>query len=418
MAGRGRQRSEDGLHRFPHVLSGVIECPDDQVLKRLDIAGVNDARVDAHGHHLAVPVEGDLNQPAAGLTLHLGLGDLLLGREQVLLHMLGLGQCGLQIAQGLLCLLCLLGLLGLAAESTQVTGATGCNAGLHDGLLASWSRLRCTWRFIPPMTFQPRRRGITVTPVLKIASMRVVAATSAGLLLAASSLAAPATQAAPGSVAGMIVFLDPGHNGANDASMTRQVPTGRGGTKDCQTSGTNTESGYAEHTFNWDTVLRIRAALSQFGVRTAMSRGNDDAVGPCVDERAAMANALQPNAVVSIHGDGGPATGRGFHILYSNPPLNAAQAGPSIQFARMMRNQLSNAGIPPSTYLGSDGLNPRSDIAGLNLAQYPSILVELGNMKNPLDSTLMESEEGRQKYANAVAQGVVAFLQTQPPRTT
>ena len=257
-----------------------------------------------------------------------------------------------------------------------------------------------------------------MTPVLKNASLRVVAATSTGLLLAASLLAAPVTHAAPGSVAGMIVFLGPGHNGANDASMTRQVPTGRGGTKDCQTSGTNTESGYAEHTFNWDTVLRIRAALTQFGVRTAMSRGNDDAVGPCVDERAAMANALQPNAVVSIHGDGGPATGRGFHILYSSPPLNAAQAGPSIQFARMMRDQLSNSGIPPSTYIGSSGLNPRADIAGLNLAQYPSILVELGNMKNPLDSTLMGSEEGRQKYANAVARGVVAFLQTQPPRTT
>jgi N-acetylmuramoyl-L-alanine amidase len=237
-------------------------------------------------------------------------------------------------------------------------------------------------------------------------------------LLATTSLAAPDSHAAPGSVAGMIVFLDPGHNGANDASMTRQVPNGRGGTKDCQTTGTATESGYTEHTFNWDTVLRIRAALSQFGVRTAMSRGNDDAVGPCVDERAAMANALSPNAVVSIHADGGPPTGRGFHILYSNPPLTQTQAGPSVQFARIMRDQLSNSGIPPSTYIGTDGLNPRADIAGLNLAQYPSILVELGNMKNPVDSTLMQSEEGRQKYANAVVSGVVAFLQTQAPRTS
>ena len=257
-----------------------------------------------------------------------------------------------------------------------------------------------------------------MTPVLKFAPLRVVAATSTAVLLAASSLAAPVTQAAPGSVAGMIVFLDPGHNGANDASMTRQVPTGRGGTKDCQASGTNTASGYAEHTFNWDTVLRIRATLNQLGVRTAMSRGNDDAVGPCVDERAAMANSLKPNAVVSIHADGGPPTGRGFHILYSSPPLNAAQAGPSVQFARMMRDQIAASGIPPSTYIGADGLNPRADIAGLNLAQYPSILVEMGNMKNPVDSTLMESEDGRQKYADAVANGVVAFLQTQPARTS
>jgi N-acetylmuramoyl-L-alanine amidase len=137
-----------------------------------------------------------------------------------------------------------------------------------------------------------------------------------------------------------------------------------------------------------------------------------------VDERAAMANSLRPNAVVSIHGDGGPPTGRGFHILYSNPPLNLVQAGPSVQFARVMRDQLVGSGIPPATYIGNSGLNPRSDIAGLNLAQYPSILVELGNMKNPLDSTLMGSDEGRQKYADAVVKGIVAFLQTQPPRTS
>ena len=79
-----------------------------------------------------------------------------------------------------------------------------------------------------------------MTPVLKFVSLRVVAAASTGMLLGASTLATPVSHAAPGSVAGMIVFLDPGHNGANDASMTRQVPTGRGGTKDCQATGTNT----------------------------------------------------------------------------------------------------------------------------------------------------------------------------------
>jgi N-acetylmuramoyl-L-alanine amidase len=84
----------------------------------------------------------------------------------------------------------------------------------------------------------------------------------------------------------------------------------------------------------------------------------------------------------------------------------------------MMRDQLAAAGIPPSTYIGTDGLNPRADIAGLNLAQYPSILVEMGNMKNPVDSALMESQDGRQKYADAVVRGVVAFLQTQPPRAS
>ena len=247
---------------------------------------------------------------------------------------------------------------------------------------------------------------------------RVVAAACSGLMLAASTLSTAVSDAEPSNIAGMIVFLDPGHNGANDASMTKQVPTGRGGTKDCQTSGTSTDDGFTEHTFNWDTVLLIRQELTQLGVRTAMSRGNDDQVAACVDERAAMANALQPNAVVSIHADGGPATGRGFHVNYSNPPLNQAQAGPSVQLARTMRDQLLASGLPAANYIGSDGLYGRADLAGLNLAQYPSVLVEMGNMKNPADSALMESPEGRQKYADAVVRGIAAFLATQPARTS
>jgi N-acetylmuramoyl-L-alanine amidase len=236
---------------------------------------------------------------------------------------------------------------------------------------------------------------------------------AAATLVAASTLASPA-HAAPTNLAGKIVFLDPGHNGSNDASISRQVPTGRGGTKDCQASGTATaDGGLAEHTFTWDTTLRIRQALTALGVRTAMSRGDDTGLGPCIDERAAMANAIRPNAVVSIHADGGPATGRGFHVLYAAPPLNAAQAGPSVQFAKAMRDQLAASGIPPATYIGSSGLDPRADIAGLNLAQYPSILVELGNMKNPADSALMTTPEGRQKYADAVVRGIAAFLSAQ-----
>jgi N-acetylmuramoyl-L-alanine amidase len=233
------------------------------------------------------------------------------------------------------------------------------------------------------------------------------------VLIAASAAIIPTATAAPSNIAGMVVFIDPGHNGSNDASISRQVPTGRGGTKDCQTTGTATNSGYMEHTFTWDTALRVRAALNALGVRTAMSRSNDTGLGPCVDARAEMANSLRPNAILSIHADGGPPSGRGFHVNYSAPPLNQAQAGPAVQFARIMRDQLQASGIPPSNYIGQDGLYGRSDLAGLNLAQYPSILVECGNMKNPADAALLESPEGRQKYAEALVRGVAGFLATQ-----
>jgi len=220
-----------------------------------------------------------------------------------------------------------------------------------------------------------------------------------------------ATQAMAGNgIAGMRVFLDPGHNGANDSSINRQVPDGRGGTKECQTTGTATDDGYPEHSFNWDVVQLINEALTHLGVRTALSRNNDDALGPCVDQRAAMANAFAPDAVVSIHADGGPAWGRGFHVNYSSPPLNSVQAGRAVQLATVMRDQLVAFGMQPSNYIGSEGLYGRPDLAGLNLAEYPAILIELGNMKNADEAIAMTTPTGRSQYAAAVIQGIAQYL--------
>jgi len=228
------------------------------------------------------------------------------------------------------------------------------------------------------------------------------------MLSVGSALDAP--RAAAAGIAGMAVFLDPGHNAVNDASTNQQVPNGRGGTKQCNTSGTATDDGYPEHAFNWAVVGLINGSLDQMGVRTQLSRDNDSSVGPCVDQRAALANAMHPDAIVSIHADGGPPSGSGFHVNYSSPPLNDAQAGPAIQLAHAMRDALVQAGFHPSTYIGADGLYGRDDLAGLNLAQYPAVLVELGNMKNADDAAQMESPDGRAKYAAAVTQGITAYL--------
>jgi N-acetylmuramoyl-L-alanine amidase len=207
-----------------------------------------------------------------------------------------------------------------------------------------------------------------------------------------------------------IVVLDAGHNGVNDASLTRQVPNGRGGTKRCNASGAATADGYPEHAFTWAVVTLVNQSLNQTGVRTQLSRDSDDGIGPCIDQRASLANATHPDAIVSIHADGGPPSGSGFHVNYSSPPLNDIQSGPTIRLAQTMRDALVQAGFHPATYIGSDGLYGRDDLAGLNLAQYPAVLVELGNMKNAEDAALMESPGGRAKYAAAVTQGIVAYL--------
>jgi len=234
--------------------------------------------------------------------------------------------------------------------------------------------------------------------------------------VAPAALGLGATLEAPlaaAGIAGMAVFLDAGHG--NNSALSQQVPNGRGGTKDCNTSGAATNDGYPEHTFNWAVVGMIQDALNQSGVRTQLSRGDDSSAGPCIDARAAAANAMHPDAIVSIHADGGPPSGRGFHVNYSSPPLNDAQSGPALQLAHAIRDALVAAGYQPSTYVGSDGLYGRADLAGLNFAEYPAVLVELGNMRNADDAAQMESPDGRARYAAAVTNGITAFLNGKAP---
>lgn len=223
----------------------------------------------------------------------------------------------------------------------------------------------------------------------------------------------PATEA-PKPPSGRVVVLDPGHNGGNAthaAEINRQVPAGRGRTKPCNTTGTATAAGYPEHAFTWDVSVRVREILTAGGVKVVMTRPNDSGVGPCVNERAAIGNRAAATAVVSIHADGSTsADAHGFHIAYSAPPLNAAQGEPAKRLATALRDGMRKTGMPTSTYIGSAGLSPRDDLAGLNLSERPAVLVECGNMRNSGEAAAFASAAGRQRYAEAIAAGILAYL--------
>jgi N-acetylmuramoyl-L-alanine amidase len=214
---------------------------------------------------------------------------------------------------------------------------------------------------------------------------------------------------------GPLVVLNPGHNGGNGshpAEINRQVPAGFGQYKACDTTGTETNAGYPEHAFNWDVTLRVGALLRARGVRVVLTRPDDSGVGPCVDARAAIGNQTGVVAVISIHADGAAESGHGFHVCYASRP----PAGPTID-ARSRRLStavhdalVGGSGLVTSTYIGSNGYFPRSDLAGLNLATVPATFLELGNMRNGGDSALQTSAAGRQRIAAAVAAGILTYL--------
>jgi N-acetylmuramoyl-L-alanine amidase len=192
------------------------------------------------------------------------------------------------------------------------------------------------------------------------------------------------------------------------------VPAGYGEYKACDTTGTTTNAGYPEHAFNWDVALRVRTILRAQGIRVVLTRPDDSGVGPCVDERAAIGNHANVAAVVSIHADGAPSSGHGFHVNQDSRRPDGATAGVaqrSVALGQAVHAALvRSSGLVPSTYIGTNGYYYRSDLAGLNLARRPATFLELGNMRNAGDADLQSSATGRARIADAVAAGILAFL--------
>ncbi len=221
------------------------------------------------------------------------------------------------------------------------------------------------------------------------------------------------TPAAP--LAGRTITVDPGHNGGNfthPQQIARLVPDGNG-EKECDTTGTAAPDGYRETDFNWSVALRLRALLEAAGAKVVMTRSSNTGVGPCVNERAAIGNRAHSDAAISIHADGGPPGGSGFAILIPAPiPGGADRAiiAPSRRLAVDLRSTLLGIGLHTSTYDGTGGLAPRTDLGGLNLSRVPKVFVEVANMQNHADEAPMESAGYRERAAHALLAGLERFL--------
>ena len=220
-------------------------------------------------------------------------------------------------------------------------------------------------------------------------------------------------------LAGLTVVIDPGHNGGNgSASPTIDRPINGGGlTEPCDTTGTETDNGYTEHAFNFDVALRAQALLQADGARVVLTRASDTGVGPCVNVRAAIANALDADVAVSIHADGGPPGGSGFAVDTPVPVVSAisdnrAIVAPSDALSVDLRNAFQAAtGEPPSNYTGTNGIVYRSDLGGLDLSTVPKVLIECANMRNAHDAADVQSAPWRQSAAQGIASGVELFLE-------
>ena len=245
------------------------------------------------------------------------------------------------------------------------------------------------------------------------------------LLLVLGVAVAPPASAVPvgaeraaAPLAGRMIVVDPGHQLGNrnfPARINAPVPAG-GFTKPCNTTGTATAGGYPEATFTWQVSRRVVRQLRELGATVRLTRRSNraDRWGPCVDVRGRAGNAIDADLKLSIHADGSYAAGaRGFHVIVpaDRAPWTDDIHDSSTALAARVRTALLAQRFGLATYVaGGDGLDVRSDLATLNLSDVPTVVVELGNMRNAAEARVMASPKGRARFARGLVSGARAFL--------
>ncbi|WP_083787268.1 N-acetylmuramoyl-L-alanine amidase [Stackebrandtia nassauensis] len=233
----------------------------------------------------------------------------------------------------------------------------------------------------------------------------------------ASASESPSESAKAGPLSGRTIAVDAGHNGGNadHPEVINEKVDVLTGKKPCNTVGTQTDDGYTEHEFNFSVAAQLVERLESAGAKVVTTRDDDDGVGPCIDERAEVGNKAHADVSVSIHADGGPDDGRGFHIM--EPVLIKGHTDeivkPSQRLAkRIAKTYADSTGIPPSDYIGDEGINPRDDMGGLNLSTVPVVMVECGNMRNSKDAKLLSDKDFHGDIAEGIADGIVDYLES------
>ncbi len=189
-----------------------------------------------------------------------------------------------------------------------------------------------------------------------------------------------------------VVLLDPGHGGT-DPGVTA------GGLRECDVT--------------LALAQRVAALLKAAGVDARLTRDGDESLS--VSARVAEANALQPEALVSIHVNAAFQTAaRGPRLFVPAPggPQDLPQAPLWREAADEHAAASRVLGLSLARALGVEG--PRQ-VETLKLALFrglsvPACLVEVGFATNPADLAALKDPSHLQTLAAELAHGIGGFL--------
>ncbi|MBQ4327549.1 MAG: N-acetylmuramoyl-L-alanine amidase [Clostridia bacterium] len=162
-------------------------------------------------------------------------------------------------------------------------------------------------------------------------------------------------------------------------------------------------NGYREQDLVYDIGVILARILQNYGYETRLSRKDPDVIlgtsnASSLAIRVSEANAWGADYFISLHTNASvnPMASGSEAYVYS---LNSA----AYPLAQSILEQLNL-----STGLRNRGVQARPGLYVLRRTQMPAVLVELGFITSPVDSTLMA--DAPQRFAQGVADGIVDYI--------
>lgn len=204
-----------------------------------------------------------------------------------------------------------------------------------------------------------------------------------------------------------IVVIDPGHQ---RKGMKDKEPNGPGSTemKAMLSSGTQgVSTRIPEYQLNLDVALLLRDQLIARGYTVIMIREVNE-VTLSNAQRAVIANHAQAGAFVRIHANGSSIIeDRGAFTICQTPinPYNGDLYRESYRLSKALLD-----GFIDSTDMIELPIWETDTMTGINWAEVPSTIIEMGYMSNAAEDELMATDEFRQNAAIGMADGLDVYF--------
>ena len=172
----------------------------------------------------------------------------------------------------------------------------------------------------------------------------------------------------------------------------------------------------------WRVALKLRLLLQQQGIKVVMTK-QGEAQFVRNEERAKIANQAHAALMVRLHCDSDAGSGVATYAP-TRQGRNNGKIGPELsviadsqRMAQLFHPAMMQSlhGSLPDRGLKSDTATQvggkQGALTGSIYSQVPVLLVEMCVLTNPRDEAFIDNEQGQQRMAQAVADGVTAALQ-------